>query len=418
MRRVMPFAFFLIPLVGLLAFIGIQVNTQVHPAHSQSRTANTTLAANAYIYYVLKDTRGFVLARARKGSNNEPVETPQSIALFGNDFGLSDSDSVSSLQLSPDAAYLAIDGVTDHGEYVWIYNTQHGGMALQPARVMGNFLHWLPQGHSFLYRAMFPLGPGAPMDGNQWNPGLWVVDAATGAYKNIDIHTSSANLIDAAPSPDGSHILYSITMGLGRGSSAWLSNSDGSQQVHVLDTVGGAQSILGLFAWSPDGTHIAYERLSDSATPFLPAGLWLMDSQGGQQRRLADTDGGHGFAPIWSPDGRKIAFVIRTNTNDRRADLLAQSLQCGIGVVDIQGGRSWLAVSPQQTGMQMNVHPVWSTNSNSITFTAMNPINRVLGSTPRYWSASIAGVQAQAATPAQTALTPLTPSLTHVVAVS
>ena len=393
---------------GIVAAFGLQGKQLAH-----SQTKPRSASPFTYIYYTLKDTRGFVIARARKGINGQPVGTPETLALLGDEFGLVNSDSVATIQLSPDGKYVAIDGMRDHGEQVWVYDTQRMTVSLVPAHVMGNFLHWLPggNGHSFLYRPMFPLGPDAPMDGNNgWNPGLWIVDAATNAHTNINISVPSAYLIDAAASPDGSRIIYSTTFGLGMGSDAWLMNRDGSVQTHLLRSVGEAQSILGLFTWSPDGSHIAYERLSDSATPFLNAGLWVMNSQGGQAHYLADTDGGHGFMPVWSPDSRKIAFIARTNVSDSRANQQAQALQCTIGVVDVQSSRSWLIVSAQQTGMLLNINPSWTSDSASITFTALNPINQVVGGTPRYWSARVAGPTTRPAA------TQLTPALSHVVA--
>lgn len=410
MRRASPGIALFLVLAGITTALYLQGRYNVH---SQAQNAQKSLAPNAYIYYALKDTtRGFVLARAQKGTSGQPLTLPQPLLAFGNGFGVLESDSIATLQLSPDGLYLAIDGIRDHGEQVWVYDTQHMTMRLLPAAVLGNFLHWMPtgNGHTFLYRPMLPLGPGAPMDGGQWNPGLWLVDGATGGHTNIDISMPSADLIDAAPSPDGSRIIYSTTAGMGMGSDIWLMNSTGSQHVHVSSSVGGAQSVAGLFTWSPDGTHIAYERLTDSSTPFLPAGLWLMDSQGGQQRRLAETDGGHGYLPAWSPDSSKIAFVVRTNSSDRRADMLAQSLQCAIGVVDIASSHSWLVASSNTTGMQLNINPTWTADGNSITFTALNAPNLVLGGTPRYWSAQVSGPQAQPA------VAPLTPALAHVVA--
>ena len=381
-------------------------------AHSQTQG----LAPSAYLYYTLKATNGFVLARAIKGAEGQPVGTPQTLVSLGNEFGLSSSDGVSTIQLSPDGRFVAINGMQDHGDQVWMYDTQHMTVSMVPAHVMGNFLNWLPggNGHSFLYRAMLPLGPDAPMDGNQWNPGLWIVDAATDTHTNIDIHVPSANLIDAAASPDGSRIIYSITPGLGMGSQIWMMNRDGSSATQVSNlssnTQNGAQSIAGLFTWSPDGSHIAYERLSDSSTPFLPAGLWVMNSQGEQNRYLAQTDGGHGYTLSWSPDSSKIAYIVRTNLSDHQADVRSQSLQCTIGVVNVQSGQSWLAVSNSQTGMQMNIAPVWTADSASITFAALNPVNSVIGGMPRYWSTRIVGSTTNAV------VRPISPVLSHVIA--
>ncbi len=377
-------------------------------AHSQSRSSTRD-----YLYYTLESPQGFVLARAPKGANGAPVGMPQTLVTLGGGFGQVASDSVATIQLSPDGAYLAIDGIRDHGEQVWMYDIQHNTIALQPPYVLGNFLHWMPGGHTFLYRPMLPLGPQAPMDGGSWNPGLWLVNAATGTHFNIDIHVPSAALVDAAPSPDGTRIVYSTSPGLGLGSDVWLMNSDGNAQTHLFSSANteGTRTIIGLFSWSPDGTQIAYERLADSSTPFLPAGLWVMQSNGSQSHYLTETDGGHGYLPVWSPDSTKLAYIVRTNVGYRSADILAQSLRCAIGVVDVHSGSAWLAASQQQTNMQLNINPTWTANSASITFTALNPINARVGGTPRYWQASVTGPQRMPT------VTPISPVIPHVIAV-
>ncbi|MBE3559650.1 MAG: PD40 domain-containing protein [Ktedonobacteraceae bacterium] len=298
---------------------------------------------------------------------------------------------------------------------VWIYDTHARTLYMAPQHVAGNFLHWLPggSGHTFLYRPVLPQGPGAPFDGGTWNPGLWLVDAATGEHRNIAIGVPSVDLIDAVPSPDGRRIIYSTTAGLGQGSAVFLMKRDGSERRRLFALEGAeARAIAGLFRWSPDGAHIAYERLSDSVIPFLPAGLWLMNAQGTEQRWLADVDGGHGFRPVWSPDSRSIACVVRTNVDDHLADTQAQALQSAIGVVEVQSRRFWLAASPAQTQVQWNINPTWTADSASITFTALNPLNRIVGSTPRYWSAQIDGHHTLPV------LKPLTQPLQHIIALS
>jgi Tol biopolymer transport system component len=377
------------------------------PAAQKSATSSTQ-----YLYYALKTAQGFMLARAVKGPDGRPASNPQSLILLSDGFGQAESDSISTLQLSPDGHYLAIDGSRDHGDLVWIYDTGAATLKLVPPSVTGNFLHWLPgkTADTFLYRPMFPAGPDAPLDNGVWNPGLWLVDAATGQHQNIAIGVPAAFLIDAAPSPDGSRIVYSTTSSLGSGSTAWMMDSGGHGQTLLFHTEESAQSIVGLFTWSPDGTSIAYERLSDSATPFLPASLWLMDNHGGTQHRLADVDGGHGFAPAWSPDGRKIAFIVRTNVADHQADVQSQALQCAIGVVTVTDGRTWLVASSQETTKPLNINPTWTMDSSRIIFTALDPVNRVLGATPRYWSAHVIGPQGM-----PQAL-PMSPAISHVVA--
>src|SRR5579883_2065732 len=140
-----------------------------------------------YLYYVLKRPQGFVLARARAGANHQPLETPRVVASFGDDFGQTTADTIVSLQLSPDGRYMAIDGTRSDGEFVWIFDAQRLALTLQPASAGGTFLHWLPgSSETFLFRPMFPRGPGAPLNGGSWNPGLWEVNALTGAITTID----------------------------------------------------------------------------------------------------------------------------------------------------------------------------------------------------------------------------------------
>src|SRR5229473_4708483 len=436
MRRALPIALLQMMLIGIVTVFCLQSvlqgNLLVH-SHAQVRVSRRNISGRnklgQYDYYTLKQSDGFVLARAPRGADGQPLDPPVPVAHFTDGFGLLESDNVLSMQLSPDGLFLAIDGTRDHGEQMCMYDTQHGTISLTPPYVMGNFLHWLPgvTSHMFLYRPMFPLGPSAPMDGGGWNPGLWEVDAATGTHKNIDIGVPSAFLIDAAPSPDGKRIIYATTLGLGMGSDTWLMNIDGGSspsaklaervsiprgsRTHLFGMPGGAQSIAGLFAWSPDGTTVAYERLSDSPTPFLPAGLWVMNTNGLQQRYLADTDGGHGFALSWSPDGRRIAYVLRTNTGNRSANFSAQSLQSAIAVVDVSTGRSWVVASQVQTGKQISANPLWTANGSKLTFTAYNPFNLVLGGSPRYWSAQVRDQ------PSQPQVIPLTSSLLRIAAI-
>ncbi len=136
-----------------------------------------------------------------------------------------------------------------------------------------------------------------------------------------------------------------------------------------------------------------------------------MNAQGTQSQRLADTDGGHGYAPSWSPDSSKVAFIVRTNPHNVQANVQSQSLQSAINVVDIASKKIYQVASPQETGMQLNINPAWTTDSTHITFTALNAPNHVLGGTLHYWSVPAVSAQVH---PSATLLTTPIP---HVVAV-
>lgn len=106
---------------------------------------------------------------------------------------------------------------------------------------------------------------------------------------------------------------------------AFASELDSDRAAHALETIGsdgrGRRVIVRLpagtpglhgIAWSPRGDRIAYDR-----------GRWLyvVRPQGGASTRLV-----RGYAPVWSPEGRRLLF--RSASGDR------------IGMVDVATGRT------------------------------------------------------------------------------
>ena len=62
---------------------------------------------------------------------------------------------------------------------------------------------------------------------------------------------------------------------------------------------------------SPDGTRLCFagvQRSDSNPDKGFPPALYVMDSRGGEPVRLTEPGSG-GYAPTWSPDGKKIAFT-------------------------------------------------------------------------------------------------------------
>lgn len=313
------------------------------------------------VYAVEKQPNGYMLTY----SDIVGAETP--LALLPDHFGIAATDVVAALELSPDLRYLAIDAQRDHGDTVWVVATANGQLQTTPADATGNFLHWLPDGQHFLFRPFLPVG-----NQGTWQPGLWIVDAATGSHVDVPLPAgmTSTDLIDAAPAPDGAQIILSVTAGLGHGSTVWTMNPDGMNAQRLF----ASPADVGLFAWSPAGNQIAYEAIADSTIPFQPAHLWVMTTSSAQRHVLATVDGGHGFAPAWSPDGQHLAFVTRLNVGDSAANEQAGLLQSAVQVIDPASGALTTIAAPAQTGQPRNIAPTFQADG-TLTFAAMSASN-------------------------------------------
>ncbi len=89
---------------------------------------------------------------------------------------------------------------------------------------------------------------------------------------------------------------------------AFVSRRDGNLEIHVINPDGSGQRRLTRNTvgdshpvWSPDGRRIAFVSNSQ---------VCVMNADGSGQRRLT-RNGARNFAPAWSPDGQRIAFERR-----------------------------------------------------------------------------------------------------------
>ena len=176
-------------------------------------------------------------------------------------------------------------------------------------------------GGSTFFPDFSPDGSKIVMSGNVGadpNRQIYVVDARSG--HGLRALTSCAafgpGCFNDTPewSPDGTKIVFlhaddtdaddnSIN------SQVWVMDANGKHQ-HPL-TTDSAPKDYGP-DWSPDGSKIAYNAGGPD-----DGGIWVMNANGGGRHQVsgcgpADPSpcaGGSDFAPVWSPDGTKIAFL-------------------------------------------------------------------------------------------------------------
>jgi TolB protein len=217
------------------------------------------------------------------------------------------------------------------------------------------------------------------------NTQIFVMDAdGTGREQLTD---NSFSNVAPEISPDGSQIVF-------------VSDRDGSNHVHLMDIDGNNQRRLtdvpdeeGEPTWAPSGNRIYYRRISPDGTVMLCAvntdgsnltqvtdgsiryfrphvsrdeaqilavsvtrgfELYLMDSDGSNQRKFPNAPAGVAFAS-WHPDGEKIVFATSNPPPNVGADIHVINAD-GTGHIQLTHGEG------------VSEYPCWSADGEEIAF--------------------------------------------------
>lgn len=248
---------------------------------------------------------------------------------------------------APVGQVMAIELSCPNGQSVLFMDIETGALTLPFTSTDSHFLAWQSDGQAAYIKVDSLSNP-------------QIVRAFMSGDK--DILPISEFTYDLAAKPDSSDFIFTLSRGFGNGSELYSTQYEAhNTQLLYADQ----NNYLSFARFSPDGKQIAFIKIPDSQTPFTVGELWLMDSDGSNLRKLADADAGHGYAANWSPDGTKIAFVVRENPEDVNADRSSDALISNIYVVDVTSGES-NQITNFTEGREETPH--WSPDGNILTF--------------------------------------------------
>ena len=117
------------------------------------------------------------------------------------------------------------------------------------------------------------------------------------------------NLGDPHISPDGKWVAYTLStvdsVKNKRNSDVWMVSWDGKESVQLTNSSESESQPN----WSPDGKYVSFVS---SRNGLKGSQIWIMDRRGGEAKQLTDLKNGDLEDYEWSPDGTKIALVIKT----------------------------------------------------------------------------------------------------------
>jgi Tol biopolymer transport system component len=168
-----------------------------------------------------------------------------------------------------------------------------------------DYIEWSPDGNRIVFQAECS---GAVPGCDRESRGIWIMRADGSGLTRLTRPGPAATGGDLRPqwSPIGDRIAYSH--GTDKGSEIRVVNADGTGDVYVA---GGSGTEASAPVWSPDGRQIAFFAYPSPPGPGTDkSDIYVVNTDGTGLKNLTNTPSVSDEKPRWSPDGRKIAFDV------------------------------------------------------------------------------------------------------------
>ena len=281
---------------------------------------------------------------------------------------------------SPDRHYLLLHAIGPHPHTgaVYLYVMAHGE-GHRISDVGADWFHgWHPDSRHILISAMGI---------------LQVIDVETGIATTLHETIFDDIYNGAAFSPDGQQVAFETDGEL------WISSSVGGD----AERVPGVENVHEFFGWSPDGQYLYHSYRGDHH--FYTGSLIRSDGSGRRQLSGPGHTDPSSHPPVWSPDGRWIAYTGKDEDYERscRAVVYCMFKGAGIYIVSVESG--------EVRRLARGVDPVWSPDSSMIAYRSIESgqpedwVVRIDGSEPRklvgdaheYWDSDLKWLSAREA---------------------